>query len=314
MVDRVSHTWRTGWRDRFTFARAYLTKRGEHLATKHDLDDLQEQLAGNEQIRSYFAELGKQLATKDNLSELQEQLAQNEQIRSYFAELGKHLATKHDLSELQEQLAQNTKITTEITETWKTRAHQLERRLSEFYWPLYTRLMRDDVVWRKVFLDLRPSHDHEQPDHEQPDHEQPDHEQPDWAKNLTDEDRRKLSQEIESKVLLPNHVEAVSIIRSSIHLANADAEFLELLAKYVRHVDAYTSLRSAGLMDTDPIAIGEPYPLGLSKAVNVRLNRYQADYDELVREKGVADFRKDIVTEMTNELEFARPLRARRLG
>jgi hypothetical protein len=164
-------------------------------------------------------------------------------------------------------------------ETWKIRAHQLERRLSEFYWPLYARLMRDDVVWQIVFYDLRPRHDREQPD---------------WAKRLPEEDRRKLSQEIETKVLLPNHVEAVGIIRSSIHLANADSDLLALLAKYIRHVDAYTSLRSAGITDTDPIDVGEPYPQGLSDAVNARLKKYQADYEELVREKGIADFRRDI--------------------
>ena len=160
-------------------------------------------------------------------------------------------------------------------ETWRTRAHQLERRVSEFYWPLYARLMRDDVVWQKVFIDLRSRNDREPPA---------------WIKNLDEESRRKLSRELESKVLLPNHIEAVNIIRSSIHLANADSQFLDLLSRYVRHVDAYTSLRSSGLTDTDPIDVGEPYPPGLSDAVVARLRKYQADYDELMREKGVADF------------------------
>jgi hypothetical protein len=128
-----------------------------------------------------------------------------------------------------------------------------------------------------VFYDLRPRHDRERPA---------------WAKALSDDSRRKLSQEIETKVLLPNHVDAVGIIRSSIHLANADGEFLELLAKYMRHVDAYTSLRSAGMMGVDPIDVGEPYPEGLSEAVEARLRKYQAEYEELLREKGVADLRK----------------------
>jgi hypothetical protein len=121
-------------------------------------------------------------------------------------------------------------------ETWKIRTHELERRLSEFYWHLYARLMRDDVVWKLVFLDLRPKRDREQPP---------------WATRLSDDTRRTLSREMEAKVLLPNHAEAVGIIRSSIHLANADPDFLAPLAKYVRHVDAYSSLRSAGLLDQD---------------------------------------------------------------
>lgn len=62
-------------------------------------------------------------------------------------------------------------------ETWKIRAHQLERRLSEFYWPLYARLLRDDVVWQVVFYDLRPQHDRQQPQ---------------WVMGLAEESRRKL--------------------------------------------------------------------------------------------------------------------------
>jgi hypothetical protein len=137
-------------------------------------------------------------------------------------------------------------------------------------------LVRDDVVWKKVFYDLRPN-------------DSP----PEWSSCLSEELRRSLSKEIERKVLLPNHEEAVRVIRSSIHLANADPEFIDLLMRYVKHVDVYSSLRSAGL-EVDPLAVGEPYPSGLSKAVYARLKKYQADYDELVREKGVMDFRPSI--------------------
>ena len=94
-------------------------------------------------------------------------------------------------------------------ETWKIRAHQLERRLSEFYWPLHSRLMRDDVIWRKVFYDLRPNSGQKPPD---------------WAAGMSMDARQKLAEEIEAKVLLPNHLEAVGIIQSAIHLANADVE------------------------------------------------------------------------------------------
>ena len=116
--------------------------------------------------------------------------------------------------------------------------------------------------------------------------------------------RRKLSEEIEAKVLLPNHTEAVNIIRHRIHLANADAEFLDVLSRYMRHVDVYTALHSAGIT-ADPMNVDEPYPHGLSQAVEARLKRYQADYDELLREKGVVDFRTEIAAEV-------RPKRAER--
>jgi hypothetical protein len=101
-------------------------------------------------------------------------------------------------------------------ETWKIRTSQLGRLLSEFYWPLYVRLMRDDVVWEKVFYDLRRGNDRSSG----------------WARDISADDKNKLSREIEAKVLLPNHLEAIGIIRSSIHLAECDGEFLYLKNTY----------------------------------------------------------------------------------
>jgi hypothetical protein len=166
-------------------------------------------------------------------------------------------------------------------ETWKIRVQLLERRLSEFYWPLYVHLLRDDEIWEKAFLDLRPRNDRPQPA---------------WTIRLSEETKRKLSQEIEDKVLLPNHVDAVSVIRSSIYLANADDEFLALLAKYVRHVDAYTSLHSGGISE-DPIDVGERYPREISEAVWKRLQKYQEEYEKLLCEKGVPDLRRAVMAE-----------------
>jgi hypothetical protein len=56
MVVHVSHTWRTGGATVLAFARAYITKRGEHLATKHDLSDLQDQLEENTEITTRIAQ------------------------------------------------------------------------------------------------------------------------------------------------------------------------------------------------------------------------------------------------------------------
>jgi hypothetical protein len=145
-------------------------------------------------------------------------------------------------------------------ETWKIRREELEKRLSQFYWPLYWRLKRDDDLWERVYI--HPM--------------------------ATDASKR-LASEITDKVLLPNHVAAVDIIRSNIHLANADPELLILLNRYDRHVHVFQSLRSANI-NADPIDVGEGYPPGLSEAVHARLTKYQSDYDELIREKGVKDF------------------------
>ncbi len=158
-------------------------------------------------------------------------------------------------------------------ETWKIRRDELERRVSQFYWPLYVRLQRDDVIWQKVFYDLGAASGRPKPE---------------WVKQLSDADRRNLAREIEDKILLPNHAEAAAVIPANIHLANADETFTELLARYVRHVDVYASLRSAG-SDLNPIDVGEAFPPRLSEAVGDRLRKYQRQYEELLKDRGVLD-------------------------
>lgn len=104
------------------------------------------------------------------------------------------------------------------------------------------RLQRDNVVWRKIldrFGHINPS----------------------------DEERRKIAFEIERTIIIPNHLDTVRIIQSAIHLANADKELVLLLMAYMRHIDVYTSIRSAGIQDKDPIAFGEPWPKGLDSGL-----------------------------------------------
>jgi hypothetical protein len=159
-------------------------------------------------------------------------------------------------------------------EVWKIRTAELEQRLSKFYWPLYVRLQRDDLAWKRVFYDLRLSGDHRRPE---------------WVEGISEVDRSKFSNELEDKVLIPNHIEAIAILRSEMHRANADSELADLLARYMRHVDVYVSLRSASLRNVDPMHVGEPYPSGLSAAVEVRLRKYQAEYESLLRDRGILD-------------------------
>jgi hypothetical protein len=162
-------------------------------------------------------------------------------------------------------------------EVWKIRTSQLEKRLSQFYWPLFIRLQRDDVIWKKVYRDLLDED-----------------ERPEWVADISEKSCQALANEIESKVILPNHLQATTIIRENIHLANADAELIDLLAKYTRHVDVFSSMRSAGIADFDPIAVDEPYPENLSDAVRVRLVRFQTEYEDLLRDKGILDLRQTV--------------------
>ena len=145
-------------------------------------------------------------------------------------------------------------------ESWKIRVSELEKRLSQFYWPIYLRLQRDNVVWRKI-LD---------------------------RENQTDEGRKQLACQIEGGVLLPNHEEILRIIENNAHLAGLDKEFEKLLLSYVRHVDVYRSIRAIGIKDRDPINFGEPYPKEFFPALEKRLIACQEEYDQALRTQGIA--------------------------
>lgn len=144
-------------------------------------------------------------------------------------------------------------------QTWRLRAEQLEKRLSQFYWPIYLRLQRDNVVWEKILERQNPN----------------------------DSERRDLAYQIEEGVLLPNHSEIVKIIEENIHLAGSDATFEKHLMDYMRHVDVYRSCRAAGIRDKDPIYFGEPYPQGFFDALSERLRKYQNEYEKLLQDEGI---------------------------
>lgn len=144
-------------------------------------------------------------------------------------------------------------------DTWKLQVSQMEKSLSQFYWPIYIRLQRGNVVWQRI-------RDRE---------------------NQSDTERKKLAFQVDEGVLLPNHEEIVKVIESNIHLAALDEEFESQVLAYLRHIDVYRSIRTVGIKDKDPIFFGEPYPHGFFAAVQERLNRYQHEYDQLLRSKGL---------------------------
>jgi hypothetical protein len=146
-------------------------------------------------------------------------------------------------------------------EAWKIKAEELERRLADFYWPIYLRLQRDNVVWERI-LDRFQQH------------------------NPEDEERRRVAYQLESTVIIPNHIEISKIIQSSIHLAEMDKKLEELVLRYLRHVDVYTSIRGCGITDKDPVTFNEPWPNGLFEAVQKRLFECQREYDEHMRDHG----------------------------
>jgi len=127
----------------------------------------------------------------------------------------------------------------------------LERQLSEFYWPIYIRLEKDNLIWEKVFSKdsgVDPA----------------------------------VQKTLENSHILPNHQEVMDILGSKIHLARAKAPLSEALSAYIRHITVYQAIRQAGICDRDPLQFGEPYPTEIFELIETEKNRLQAEYDRLL--------------------------------
>lgn len=127
------------------------------------------------------------------------------------------------------------------------------QQLTEFYWPIYSRLQKDNAIWERI-LDKRKS----------------------------DPILQKIAVEIEIKEVLPNHEENVKIIQSRIHLAQASPELQKLLMDYVRHVAVYKAMRAAGDYDRFPIALGEEWPHKLFGIIESQTKKLQGEYETLL--------------------------------
>jgi hypothetical protein len=132
------------------------------------------------------------------------------------------------------------------------RVQFLEEQLSKFYWPIYLHLQKDNLIWERL------------------------------KERTQDQDsaQSRLSLQIESGVILPNHKEALAMIEEYLHLAG-DASIVEASLRYVRHVKIYEMLRAAGIKD-DPVNHGERYPADYFLLIEKRVNALQAEYDQLI--------------------------------
>ena len=130
----------------------------------------------------------------------------------------------------------------------------LDRQLSEFYYPIYIRLFIDGATWERI-LDRRTGND---------------------------ELRKRIGDEIEKNVILPNHEAIVGIIQSKIHLAEDDGEAFAAILKYVRHVSVYRAMRAAGDFDSLPFALDEPWPEEFLPIIERTTYALQKKYDSLI--------------------------------
>lgn len=127
----------------------------------------------------------------------------------------------------------------------------LEKQLSEFYWPIYLRLLKDNAMWQyvpqlfsKTNMPVESS---------------------DW---------------LEKEFILKNHNEVVNIIDTKLFLAKADQEMIDELLSYVKHVAIYHTIRNTdSIKDLNPIDLKHPYPKKLFLLIETKLFQLQKEYE-----------------------------------
>ena len=129
---------------------------------------------------------------------------------------------------------------------------RIERQLSEFYWPMYLRLQKDNTVWRRL-LDKGKEEDNP---------------------------LRRIGSRIEIDFILPNHNELVKIIETKIHLAEPDAALQAALLSYIDHVAVYNAAIAAGFTDLhgSQRELLTPWPRDLFPLIEDRTLKLQRDY------------------------------------
>ncbi|MEG4285013.1 hypothetical protein QUB68_17955 [Microcoleus sp. A006_D1] len=137
----------------------------------------------------------------------------------------------------------------------------IERQISEFYWPIYLRLEKDNVMWKRI-------------------------------KSLSSEKNvlpEAASEAIEKEFILKNHQEIVEIIESKIHLAensNNSKELINELLKYIKHVAIYKTIRSIKeLQRFNPIDLNEPFPERIHPLIENKFLELQNRYEYLKKVK-----------------------------
>ncbi|QLE57121.1 hypothetical protein [Nostoc sp. TCL26-01] len=162
------------------------------------------------------------------------------------------------ISELENQIAM-TRYNSELA--------LIERQISEFYWPIYLRLEKDNVMWKRI-KSLSPE------------------------QNVLPE---AASVAIEKEFILKNHQEIVEIIESKIHLAENSTnskDLIDELLKYIKHVAVYKTIRSVKELERfNPVDMNEPFPEKLFPLIESNFRRLQSKYEDL-RKLEFAEFKR----------------------
>jgi len=134
-------------------------------------------------------------------------------------------------------------------ELYKERLEFVTSQLQAFYWPIKIRLEKNNAVY-----DMLSS--------------------PFVGKN------------IDTSVVLPNHLEIIEIIESNIHLAQADNRLKDEIKNYIGHVYMYQALRQGGYQGFPQDYKGNNYSKSFYELITARTDRFQSEYDSLIKKIG----------------------------
>jgi hypothetical protein len=145
-----------------------------------------------------------------------------------------------------------------IRETNRDKIYTIvEKQLSNFYYPIYFRLQKDNALWK-------------------------------LSSQLYGE-RSTMPQEtndiIEREYILKNHNEVLSIIENNIHFIEMDSQFQESINAYIKHVAVYDTIRKVHSTNKlNPIDFDAPYPKSFIEMINNRMTILQKKNNELLGE------------------------------
>lgn len=145
-----------------------------------------------------------------------------------------------------------------IKETNRDKIYSIvEKQLSNFYYPIYFRLQKDNALWI-----LSP--------------------QLSGREGALPPETNDI---IERDYILKNHSEILSIIENNIHLIEIDNQLQESINAYIKHIAVYDTIRKVHSTNKlNPIDFDAPYPKSFIEIIKDRMTILQKKNNELLSE------------------------------
>ena len=139
----------------------------------------------------------------------------------------------------------------------KKRLDFLERQLSQFYWPIYLQLQKNNVVWDQLVN----------------------------GKSFNDQVKLDVDRYLNKNFFKQNNMLIMGLIESNMHLIQPTEKLRAAILQFVRHVALYATLRDIGYDDVDPIALDVPWPEDLFVEIESALFDKQSEFNGMVSSK-----------------------------